>query len=107
MSFHVHTAGDESVITLSAQSLRDPTAEAVGEGLLRLADEPGRQRLRLDLGEVPYLTSEWLGKFIALHKAVRRRGGRLTLVNVAAPVYEIFQITRLHQVLDVRPREAG
>jgi anti-anti-sigma factor len=107
MSFHVHTAGEESVITLSAQALRDPTAEAVGEGLLRLADEPGRLRLRLDLGEVPYLNSEWLGKLVALHKAVRRRGGRLTLVNVAAPLYEIFRITCLHQVLDVRPAQAG
>jgi anti-sigma B factor antagonist len=107
MPFHVHAAGDEFVITLTAQSLRDPTAEAVGESLLRLADEPGRHRLRLDLGAVPYLTSEWLGKFVALHKAVRSRGGRLTVVNVPARVYEVFQVTRLDRVLDVRPAGAG
>jgi hypothetical protein len=38
---------------------------------------------------------------------VRRRGGYLTVVNVPAAVYEIFRVTCLHQVLDVRPAQAG
>ena len=101
MPFRIETAGDEAFITLTARCLDDPTAEAAGEQLLRLADEQGRDRLCLDLGELPYLTSMWLGKLVALHTKVRRGGGHLTLVNVPAPVYEVFQVTQLDRVLDI------
>ena len=45
-------------------------------------------------------------------EAVKAAGGRLSLVNVHDPVYEVFDVTRLVQVLDVhrgpgdRPRSA-
>ena len=48
-----------------------------------------------------------LGKFVALHKRVRAGGGRLALVNVVDTVYEVFAVTRLNQVLDVRPAASG
>jgi anti-anti-sigma regulatory factor len=43
-----------------------------------------------------------LGKLVGLHKRVRAAGGELTLLNVAGVVYEVFEVTRLHQFLDVR-----
>jgi anti-anti-sigma factor len=107
MPIRLHAAGDAAVITLTRKSLEDPTAEAVGGLLLRLADMAGRRGLTVDLGELPYLTSMWLGKLIALHKKVRGRGGHLALVNVPGPVYEVFEVTRLNTVLDVRPKAAG
>jgi anti-sigma B factor antagonist len=107
MPFRVQTADDVAVITLTVRCLDDMTAEAAGERLLRLADEQGRHRLCLDLGELPYLTSMWLGKLVALHQKVRSRGGRLILVNVPAPVYEVFSVTQLDRVLDIRPQGAG
>jgi anti-anti-sigma factor len=106
MPFRLQTNDDVAVITLTARCLDDMTAEAAGEQLLRLADEHGRDRLCLDLGELPYLSSMWLGKLVALHKQVRSRGGHLTLVNVPAPVYEVFSVTQLHRLLDIRPKEA-
>ena len=107
MPFRVEAAGDAAVIKLTPESLEDPTAASVGGLLLRLADEPGRHQLRLDLGELPYVNSEWLGKFIALHKKVKGAGGHLALVNVPPAVYEVFEVTHLHRVLDVRRKQAG
>jgi anti-anti-sigma factor len=107
MPFRVETADDVAVIKLTHKSLEDPTAEAAGEQLLRLADEQGRDEVEVDLGEVPYLSSMWLGKLVAVPKRMRSRGARLRVVNVTAPVFEVFQVTCLHKVLDVRPREAG
>jgi anti-anti-sigma factor len=104
--FSVHTAGDAMVVKLTPQALNDPTAEAAGARLLGLADGPCRQ-LRLDLGELPYLSSEWLNRFVALHNKVRSRGGHLAVVNVPARVYEVFRLTGLDTVLDVRPQGAG
>ena len=38
---------------------------------------------------------------------MRSRGARLRVVNVPAPVFEVFEVTRLHKVLDVHQKEAG
>ena len=107
MSLPRPTADGAAVIKLNPQALKDVTAESEGEQLLRLADQQARRDLLLDLGDVPYLTSMWLGKLIALHKQVQRRGGRLALVNVPAHVLEVFRLTSLDQFLDVRPKAAG
>jgi anti-anti-sigma factor len=100
-------AADAAVITLTRKSLEDPTAQAVGGLLLGLADLPGQHRLTVDLGELPYLTSMLLGKLVALHTKVRGRGGHLALVNVPPAVYEVFRVSRLDTVLDVRPQDAA
>src|SRR5918912_2057073 len=60
MSLPGPTADGAAVIKLTPQALKDVTAEAEGERLLRLADQQTRGKLLLDLGEVPYLTSMWL-----------------------------------------------
>jgi anti-anti-sigma factor len=107
MLIRLQAAGDAAVITLTPKSLEDPTAEAVGGLLLRLADQQGRRGLTVDLGELPYLTSMWLAQLVALHRKVRGRGGHLAVVNVPGPVYEVFEVTCLHTVLDVRPQDAA
>jgi anti-anti-sigma regulatory factor len=38
---------------------------------------------------------------IDLHKRMQRFGGRLTLSNLNAQVYEVFAVTRLHTLLTV------
>ena len=74
----------------------------LGHELFRLVEGVARPRLRLDLGQVTFLTSTVLGKLVGLHKRVRAAGGELVLLNVAGGVYEVFAVTRLDQVLDVR-----
>jgi anti-anti-sigma factor len=57
---------------------------------------------------VTRLTSTGLGKLLVLLKRVRASGGQLAVDNAEPEVYEVFQVTRLVPVLDVRPRaQAG
>jgi anti-sigma B factor antagonist len=60
------------------------------------------QDLHLDLGKLEYMTSTGLGLFLSLHQEVREFGGRLHLLNVREPIYELFALTRLDGILDVR-----
>jgi len=78
---------------LTAESLR--AAE-------RLLSEAGRHRLHLDLGGVRIPTASGLGALLGLSQALRARGGHLALVNVRPWTYEVFTLTRLTEVLDVR-----
>jgi hypothetical protein len=55
----------------------------------------------LDFGRVEFLTGNALGQLISLHKKVRAGGGRLILSNVSPEVFEVFETTRLHAVMDI------
>src|SRR5215207_4282351 len=62
----------------------------------------GRQRLHLDFRHVEGTTASGLGQLVVLHKALRALGGRLTLGNVGERVFEVFEVTHLNRLLNVR-----
>jgi anti-anti-sigma factor len=95
-------AGDVTLVTVLTPDLSETKAKAVGLTLVHLVEGVARPRLHLDLGQVRFLAGTLLGKLVALHKRVRAAGGELALLNVTDPVYEVLEVTRLHQVLDVR-----
>ena len=85
--------------------LDEEAAQQVAEKLLKLADRLAGRTLLLSFAGVTYLTSTLLGKLMALHKRAQTAGGRLALRDLRPEVYELFQVTRLHTVLDVLPEE--
>jgi anti-sigma B factor antagonist len=98
------TCPDAPLSRLNVRALSESNVEDVRAQLLALA--AGQKDLRLDLGELEYLTSSGLGLFLTLHKKIREEGGRLSLHNVSEFLYELFTVTHLHTVLDVRQTEA-
>jgi anti-sigma B factor antagonist len=102
LPLRVEQAGEVTLVTVTTPELGEVTIHAVARGLDRLIEGRGACRLRLNLEQVRYLTSTALGRFVALHKRLSAAGGQLTLLNVAEPVYELFALTRLDEVLDVR-----
>jgi anti-sigma B factor antagonist len=84
-------------------SLREDNIQLIATELFRVADRLGPRTLSLDLAQVDFLTSNALGRLISLYKKVRAGGGRFVLCNVSPPVYEVFEITGLHAVMDVTP----
>lgn len=102
----VETLDDVTVARLNTTCLGEWDAESLGKQLFSLAEHLGRRKLHLDLGAVEYLTSTALGKFITLNKKVRSEGGELSFRNVCQPLYELFTLTRLTSVLDVRQKPA-
>lgn len=106
-SFSVVKAAEQVAwVRLTLPNLDDGVAEAVGPELQALAEQLAGVELRLDMDEVDYLGSTALGKLVVLHKKLAAAGGRLVLVNVNDFPYELFQVTRLNEVLDVRRKGA-
>jgi anti-sigma B factor antagonist len=95
-------AEDFVVVKLSTSDLSEANVQTSAEELFGLVDGQPRPRLGLDLGDVHYLTSTALGKFVALHKRLRAAGGQLVLANPTDLVREIFEVSRLDQILDIR-----
>ncbi len=58
--------------------------------------------IALDFEGVEFLSSEALNKLLQLDAKVKRLSGRLRLYNLRSQVNEVFTITRLNRVLDIR-----
>jgi anti-anti-sigma factor len=102
LPLQVEQSGEVTLATITTAELGELNVHAVAAELCRLVDGRARPRLRLDLGQVRYLTSTVLGQLVVLHKRVRAAGGELVLANVTGPAYEVIHLTRLHEVFDVR-----
>jgi anti-anti-sigma factor len=93
-----------TTVTVAAAHLSEWNSRAVGRGLRDAALRAGASTFRLDLGRVEYVSGEGLANVIRLHHAVKAVGGRLSVVNLAPYVHDVFAVTRLTALLDVHPR---
>ena len=99
-------AGEVTVVRfLQAIILTGTTAEAVSDQLGGLVEDKYHCWLLLNFGNVQSLTSLKLGKLIALHNKVQTAGGRLALRALSPDVYQIFEVTRLTELLAIYPDE--
>lgn len=101
----VDTTPDSAVIGFIPGLLSEAAIQSVRRQLDWLIDEPGRRALLLDLDQVEVPTAGSLGKLVALHHEVQAAGGELVLCNVHDQAYEVFEMTGLTQLLDVRAKD--
>jgi anti-anti-sigma factor len=86
-----------------------PSVENIDKQLFSFVQERGWRKLTLDLGDVEYLTGAALGKLVALREELKAVGKQLTLDHVSLDVYELFRVTQLSTIFDIRskPRAAS
>jgi anti-anti-sigma factor len=101
----VEFGADGPVVRLNGdfRSLTQANAGTLGDLLDPIARRLGACRLVLDLRDVDFLSTAALGTFIRLHQLLQAQGGRLALRELEEKVYEVFEVTRLVRLLDVRP----
>jgi anti-anti-sigma factor len=59
----------------------------------------------LDLGNVVFLSSTTLGLLVGFHKRLQEAGGRLIVTNVHGEIHEVFSVTKLDHVFEIRSAE--
>jgi anti-sigma B factor antagonist len=69
-------------------------------------EEGEKTRLLLNFQQVEFLSSAALGKLITLDKKVKARGGKMKLSNIRPEIYEVFAITKLNKLFDIKDDEA-
>lgn len=105
--FSVREDGSRVTVRFTTKELSDEVIGDIGDDLTRLAERFESGHLHFDLAEVDYVSSAALGKIVALHKRLARAGGRLSLGNVNDFPFEVFYVTRLHTILDIRRKRAA
>src|SRR5437762_10420313 len=102
----VEDIGDVTVVSFTDRKILDEqNIQIIGEQLFSLVDELGRRKLLLNFGNVEYLSSAALGKLITLNKKLQGVNGKLILCNIHPQIYEVFEITKLNKLLNIRKDE--
>lgn len=102
----VEDIGEVTVVNFVDRKILDEqNIQKIGEDLFSLVDDQGRMKILLNFGNVEYLSSAALGKFITLNKKVQAAGGKLILCNIDPQIYEVFQITRLDRLFNIQKEE--
>lgn len=95
-----------TVIRFTETKITDPgRIEELGRELTRMIDTEHPYKVLLNFDKVDYLSSEALRVFLLFNKKVQGRGGLLKLCNVAPEIFQVFAITGLNKVFDIRPTE--
>jgi len=97
----VEHEGCVTVITFTGRRNRGVENTLASE-LEERTDGSGEGHLLLDFSNVEFLTGVELGTLVTLHMKSKASGKLLTLFNLNAHVYEVFTITKLHTLLDLR-----
>jgi anti-anti-sigma factor len=87
--------------------LRGPETAHVVRQTLRALERHRRPVVLLDLADVDALTAAALGRLVVLYRRLRRDGGRLVLANVSPLLHEVFAVTRLDTLFEVRGAGQG
>lgn len=103
----VNDVGEVCVVRFRDQKIiEDINIQEWGQELFQLVDAENRQKLLLNFSGVDFLSSAALGKLITLDKKAKARGGILKLCNIRPEIYEVFAITKLNRLFDIKDDES-
>ena len=100
--------GEVTVVRFVDRKILDEAnIQELGQELFQLIEEENRTKLLLNFSNVEFLSSAALGKLITLDKKVKAHGGLLKLSNIRPEIYEVFAITKLNKLFDIKDDEAA
>ncbi len=96
--FTISEDGAVVVLHITRASLsEEDNIEHLGQELTMLVDQFGCRLLVINFEIVTLITSAALGKFIALHRNLHRREGRLALCGVTDMMADVLSATKLDE----------
>src|SRR5262245_45444825 len=96
--------GHVTVLDLHGKIVMGEGDDALREAVTRLVDGK-KEKILLNLGDVPYVDSAGLGEIVRCYTTVSRKGGRLKLVNLTKKIKDLLAITKLLTVFEVYESE--
>ena len=91
---------------LDNKILDEANIQELGTELFGLIEHDNRKSIVLNFTGVEFLSSAALGKLITLDRKVKAAKGRMKMSNIRPEIFEVFQITKLNKVFDIRTDES-
>lgn len=100
--------GKYTVVEFQTPSLMDPAEiETINRRLQVLVDEEDHRWVLLDMTRVQYISSQFIGTLVSLHKKISALGkGKLILCGVGPRLTELLKITQLDRLLTIKASQS-
>ena len=103
----VSAIADLALVRFLDRKIVDPSnIEEVGDEMFTLLEKEKFKDVILNFEGVEFLGSAALNKLIMMDKKVKAAGGKLRLCALRAEIMEVFTITKLNRVFDIKKTEA-
>jgi anti-sigma B factor antagonist len=103
----VAKVGDVTVIQfIDRKILDEANIQELGQELFELVESEEHKNILLNFSAVEFLSSAALGKLITLDKKVKGIGGRMKFSNIRPEIYEVFKITKLNKLFEIKDDQA-
>ena len=103
----VSESANISVVRFQDQKIIDPEAiQELGQELFNLVEREDRKKLVLNFENVEFLSSAALGKLITFEKKAKRNDSELILTNISPEIFQVFAITNLDKLFQIKDTEA-
>jgi len=103
----ISEVGDVTVVRFLDRKILDETSiQELGQELFQLIEVDDRKKLLLNFSSVEFLSSAALGKLITLERKAKSHAGVLKLCHIRPEIYEVFAITKLNKLFDIKEDEA-
>jgi len=103
----VSESANVTVIRFQDQKIIDPEAiQELGQELFDLVERDDRKKMVLNFENVEFLSSAALGKLITFEKKSKRNDAKLILTNISPEIYQVFAITNLDKLFQIKDSEA-
>ena len=99
MAIRERQAGSVTVLELSGRVTMGPVIQEIDEKLQSLIAD-GHLALLVDCGQVDKIDSQGNQALVRGFISVRKRGGKLKLLNLPPRIREVLQITRLLPIIE-------
>jgi anti-sigma B factor antagonist len=96
--------GDVTILDLHGKILIGEGDDALRDAVTRLVDG-GKNKIILNLADVPYVDSAGLGEIVRCYTTVSRKGGKLKLLNLTKKIQDLLAITKLLTVFETYEAE--
>ncbi len=90
---------------LDRNILDDSCVNEAAAELFRLVDEIKGGKFVLNFSKVEVMATAVLGTLIKIDKSLKANGGELKLCHIRPEIYQVFEITNLHKLFDIKSDE--
>ncbi len=103
----VEDRGDAVIVRFKESDILDQiNIQEIGEEMYSVVQSTPNVKLIVDFDGVEYLSSTALGKLITLKKRVEAVNGKLRLAAIKPEIMEVFKITRLDTIFEIKKNVA-
>jgi anti-sigma B factor antagonist len=103
----INDVGDVSVVRFRDKMImEEPGIQEIGRELFDLIECDNRKKVLLDFSRVSFMSSAALGKLVTLYKKSHVNGSDLKLCGIRPEIVDIFAVTRLDRLFDIRGSES-